>query len=280
VSTAVSLGRSREGIAILDTVLEENERLFGADHPASLETLSCLANAYRVVGQWDKAIMFAKRVLEKRESTLGPVHPATVGAMHMLAMCFGEASFFGESLAWHEKTLAICDATQASNLWQLRTYARALQGAGRLEEADRQLRKALELSGKQSDRRERELQVAGVQTILGLNLLLQQRFEEAERVARGDLAVLEKERPDHWSHFHAMSLVGGALLGQQKYAAAESYLVQGYEGMKQRELLMDAGFRGWLDMAGKRAVRFFEETNQPDKAREWREKLPLPARPK
>jgi hypothetical protein len=73
-----------------------------------------------------------------------------------------------------------------------------------------------------------------------------------------------------------MSLVGGALLGQRRYAEAEPFLVQGYEGIKQREALMNAGFQHWLTQAGERVVRFYEATNQPEKVREWREKLQLP----
>jgi hypothetical protein len=70
-----------------------------------------------------------------------------------------------------------------------------------------------------------------------------------------------------------MSMVGGALLAQQKYTEAEPLLVHGYEGMKQREVFMEAGFRPWLNTAGQRVVRFYEDTNQPEKAREWREKV-------
>ena len=40
--------------------------------------------------------------------------------------------------------------------------------------------------------------------------------------------------------FHTRSLLGGALLGQKKYADAEPLLTTGYEGMKQREQTMPA----------------------------------------
>ena len=62
-------------------------------------------------------------------------------------------------------------------------------------------------------------------------------------------------------------------MGQQKYAEAEPLLVEGYDGMKQREAFMDAGFKHWLTKAGDRLIRFYEVTNQPEKARAWREKV-------
>jgi hypothetical protein len=55
--------------------------------------------------------------------------------------------------------------------------------------------------------------------------------------------------------------------------------VQGYEGMKQNEATMHGNWRRRLAEAGERVVRFYEVTNQPDKARLWREKLQSSSRP-
>src|SRR5262249_32950901 len=155
--------------------------------------------------------------------TLGPTHDATVGTMHRLAGHYLCAGSLGESITWYETTF---NAAQDPKKLSLNGYARALQGAGRLEEADCQLRKALDLACGRRDRRARERQTALVQKILGPNLLLQGRYAEAEAVTRAALAVLEKETPDHWSRFHAMSVVGGALLGEKRYTEAEPFLVQ------------------------------------------------------
>jgi hypothetical protein len=38
-----------------------------------------------------------------------------------------------------------------------------------------------------------------------------------------------------WQTFGTRSFLGQTLLGEKKYAAAEPRLLQGYEGMKQRE---------------------------------------------
>ena len=85
----------------------------------------------------------------------------------------------------------------------------------------------------------------------------------------------EKKRPDEsdWILPHAKNVLGGALLGQKKYAEAEPLLVQGYEGMKRAEATMTAQWRYRLPEAGERVVRYYEETGQPEKAREWRERL-------
>ena len=70
---------------------------------------------------------------------------------------------------------------------------------------------------------------------IGLSLLQQKKWTEAEPLLRECLAIREKTQPDVWSTFNTQSLLGGALLGQKKYAEAEPLLLAGYEGMKQRE---------------------------------------------
>ncbi len=240
----------------------------------SRASVSDLAEACRVAGRWDLAISLAKQVLEQRIELLGPTHPDTRVAMHRLAMIYGGAGVIDESLALHEKVLALSEAAQNPDYSAMNSYARVLQAAGRLEEADACLRKTLERHRKLSDRRGREAGIAIVQRILGQNLLLQRRYPEAEEVARDALAYLEKEGQDeNWALYYTKSLVGGALLGQAKYDEAEPFLVQGYEGMKQREARMDAGFKKLLTQAGNCLVSFYEVTNQPEKALAWREKL-------
>jgi eukaryotic-like serine/threonine-protein kinase len=81
-----------------------------------------------------------------------------------------------------------------------------------------------------------------------------------------------KKEPADWSTFNTQSLLGGVLLGQKKYADAEPLLVQGYEGMKQREAKIPALGRVRLTEAQERLVQFYTAT---DKADEWRKKLEI-----
>jgi eukaryotic-like serine/threonine-protein kinase len=101
----------------------------------------------------------------------------------------------------------------------------------------------------------------------------------AEPILRECLAIREQELPDDWRRSNALSLLGGALLGQKQYAEAEPLLRQGYEGMKQREAKIPEPAKVRLAEAAERLVRLYEATNRPDKARTWREKLPSGKRP-
>jgi tetratricopeptide (TPR) repeat protein len=116
--------------------------------------------------------------------------------------------------------------------------------------------------------------MAGLQATQGFTLLQRGRYADAEPVLRECLATRERLIPDDWRRFNAMSLLGGALLGQGEYAQAEPLLLQGYEGMKPREARIPPPGKQRLPEAVERIVELYEVTNRPEKAREWRQKLP------
>ena len=87
---------------------------------------------------------------------------------------------------------------------------------------------------------------------------------------RGALAIRETKQPDLWSTFDTRSALGGALLGQKKYAEAEPLLLQGFEGMKQREAKIRPVDRRHLVEALERLVRLYEETDDKEKAEKYR----------
>jgi tetratricopeptide (TPR) repeat protein len=115
--------------------------------------------------------------------------------------------------------------------------------------------------------------VAGALLYLVRLLLMQERFVEAERVARECLTMNEGMRPDDWATFHSRSLLGGSLLGQEKYAEAEPLLVSGYEGMQQREDKISEVSKPRLKEALQRLVQLYQRTGRPEKASELKATL-------
>jgi hypothetical protein len=109
----------------------------------------------------------------------------------------------------------------------------------------------------------------------GRNLLMQAKWTEAESVLRECLAIRAKAIPDDWSRFNTMSLLGGALLGQAKYAAAEPLVVAAYEGMKQHEETIPLQGKIRLTEAIERLIQLYEAWGQPEKAAAWKVKLGL-----
>ena len=95
------------------------------------------------------------------------------------------------------------------------------------------------------------------------------------------LAIREKKEPDAWTTFNAKSLLGAALAGQKKYADAEPLLLAGYEGMKAEEKDHPAGGEDQhLPDAIRRLIDLYTAWSKPDKAAEWRAKLPPAGPPK
>jgi tetratricopeptide (TPR) repeat protein len=236
----VATGRVDEAIPLLEQMLEERRKAgdVPANYPDTWVYMSCLAGAYLVAGRVQDAIRLDEQALAETMAARGPEDWKTLTRMHDLALSY--------------------------------------QAGGKLDQADRLLRDLLERYLKKGD--QASYGRAQATSTLGLNLLKQERYVEAEPLLRECLTT-DTEKPDlwprvhvRWTHFHAMSLLGGALAGQKRYPEAEPLLLQGYEGMKQREAMIWAGDKQYLLEAAERLVRLYEATDQPEKARAWREK--------
>jgi hypothetical protein len=121
-------------------------------------------------------------------------------------------------------------------------------------------------------------QYAGQLAALGDNLLQQKKPGEAEPVLRECLAIRAKKEPDAWTAFNTKSMLGGALLGQQKYADAEPLLLQTYEGMKQRADMIPKDGRARVTEALARLVQLYDAWGKPDEAAKWRKELEVAGR--
>jgi eukaryotic-like serine/threonine-protein kinase len=105
------------------------------------------------------------------------------------------------------------------------------------------------------------------------NLLRVQRFIEAESQAREYLALHENGLPDDWRTFNTRSLLGASLLGQKRYAEAEPLLLAGYEGLRHQQDTIPAIGKVGLKEAAQRLVQLYQETDRPDSAAQWKQKL-------
>jgi hypothetical protein len=68
-------------------------------------------------------------------------------------------------------------------------------------------------------------------------------------------------------------MLGGALLGQKKLAEAESLLLDGYRGMKEREASIPPQGATRIPEALERLVQFYEAKGDATEAAAWRSKL-------
>ncbi|MCL4789370.1 MAG: tetratricopeptide repeat protein [Verrucomicrobia bacterium] len=103
--------------------------------------------------------------------------------------------------------------------------------------------------------------------------LKQDQPAEAQSLAKQCLDLWEQRDADDWRAFHARSLLGGSLLAQKNYAAAEPLLRSGGEGLIQREARIPRAARPRLREAVERVVQLYESTGDSAQAAEWRKKL-------
>jgi hypothetical protein len=83
------------------------------------------------------------------------------------------------------------------------------------------------------------------------------------------LATRQGTAPNAWTTFNTMSVMGGALLGQKKYAEAEPLLLKGYEGMKARERTIPPAGRDCIPDALDRLVDLDTATDKSGEAKKW-----------
>jgi tetratricopeptide (TPR) repeat protein len=205
--------------------------------------MNFLASGYRSARKLDRALPLFEETLALRKAKLGPDHRETLVTWNSLVSAYQTAGKLDRALPL---------LRELADLWKRKAGADSLPYAAALAS-------------------------------LGLNLLQQEKWSEAETVVREALAIRETKAAADWLTFNTQSMLGGALLGQEKYHDAEPLLRTGYEGMKVRAEKMPAASKPRLAESLDRLIGLAEATNKPDDARMWKEeraKLPAASAPK
>lgn len=98
---------------------------------------------------------------------------------------------------------------------------------------------------------------------LAMAYISQEKFAEAEPLAREAVQTDRKILPNDWQRFRAESLLGASLAGEKKYAEGEPLLVEGYQGMLAREGSMAVPDRYNLELARKWLVQLYKDWGKP-----------------
>jgi tetratricopeptide (TPR) repeat protein len=226
-------GKFSQAETLYKVVLEVRTSKLGTDHPDTLGTKNNLANTYRDQGQYDWAEPLYREVVEGARHKLGVAHPNTQVFIRNLALCYEK---MGQP------------ARAGLLLHELADFWKQKAGPDSTQYADQHAR-------------------------VGLNLLYQEKYADAERMLRTSVGIWEKQEPDAWQTFSARSILGGALLGLRQYADAEPLLLQGYEGLQQRQAKIPSDAKIRLTEALERLVQLYDVWQKKDQADAWRKKL-------
>jgi tetratricopeptide (TPR) repeat protein len=257
----------------------------GPDHPDTIVSMHSVAMDYQATGKLDRALPLFEKSLELSKAKFGPDHPNTRITMNNLVNAYGTAGKFDRALPLFEETLALRKAKlgpdHPDTLSAMNNLALRYRAADKLDQALPLLRELADLWKRKAGAD--STQYVGALVTLGQNLLRQEKWTEAETVFRDLLTIRETQDPEGWMAFNVKSRLGGALLGQKKYAEAEPLLRAGYEGMKLRAEKISAQQKPLLAEALDRLIALAEATNKADEARLWKDeraKLPAASAPK
>jgi eukaryotic-like serine/threonine-protein kinase len=273
-------GRTADAIPLLKEALAGRTAKLGAEHPSTLGSMNNLAMAHLELGRVAEAIALHEEALKIKKTVLGPDHPDTITGMSNIAAAYQRAGRLAEAITLQDEVLRLArlkfGPDHPNTLTFIGNRATMELDAGRIKEAITLFDEALRLSRARlgSDHPHSLFFMKK----LASAYLSAKRWTEAESTARERLKFLMAKQPDDWMRFQNLSQLGAALAGQRKYAEAEPYLVDGYEGLKEHEDKIPVASRTEVSVAAARIVPFYESWGQANKAAAWRKTLGAPSR--
>jgi tetratricopeptide (TPR) repeat protein len=267
-------GRAAESIPLLEATLKVAESKLGPDHPQTTTTRNNLAKAYFVAGRFDRSVPLSEVVLKQTLDKLGPDNARTLKYQFNVGATYVDVGRHSEGVRLLEDALR--RAHGRSDALEVVKNAPAYLGRGYL--ATGQYAKAEAVYRELLAQARKSYGPKGPRTVaamcmVGLTVLKQRRWSEAEPMLRECLATLEKTQRDAAGIFVARSQLGESLFGQGKYAEAESLVVSAYEGLKAREATIPRVARPRLAEAAERVIRLYEQWGRPAEAAAWRVRL-------
>jgi serine/threonine protein kinase/tetratricopeptide (TPR) repeat protein len=116
--------------------------------------------------------------------------------------------------------------------------------------------------------------LASTLAVFGRALLGKGRYPEAEPILRECLGIRNEYAATNWLRFNAQSMLGEALLGQNKIEEAERHLLEGYQGVIARRSTIPITIRAIREReAEDRVIRFCDRWGKKDAADHWRAAL-------
>jgi tetratricopeptide (TPR) repeat protein/tRNA A-37 threonylcarbamoyl transferase component Bud32 len=270
-------GQLTQAEALLKRALAIYERAFGPDHPELLRTKGNLASVYRSQGKLDKSVPLFEEVLKAREAKLGRKHPATLRTVGNVGVNYKDAGRLAEAIPLLEEAYRASKQYPRLGVLFAPALLDAYTEAADPAKPESTVRVVTLMQEMLADARatlpKDSPELAGQLAQIGMPLLTLKAWDEAEPLIREALAIREAKAPDDWRTFDTRSMLGAALLGQNKLAEAEPLLLDGYQGMKEREAVIRPWAKVRIPEALERLVRLYEATGNETEATAWRSKL-------
>jgi serine/threonine protein kinase/tetratricopeptide (TPR) repeat protein len=267
-------GRLKEALPLYEEALKGRKSVLGPNHPLTFVSMSDLVVAYRDAGRLHEAVVLGEDTLKRRQTVLGVDHPDTLTSMNNLAVAYRAAGRLKDAAPLLEETLKLQIAKRGPEhpyvLYTQLSLAMTYRDMGRLDDA-------LPLAELATAKARAHFGSNNPSVLLFLDNLAalydcKSQYDRAEPVWRESLAYREQKQSDDWVTFHTRSRLGAALLGQKKYAEAEPFLLQGYQGMEKRADKIPMPSSMYLTEALDRLVQLYTLWDKKENAEQWRKK--------
>ena len=216
---------------ILVELLELTRNTYGNEHQYTVATINNLATNYYKQGKLDKSIPLFEEVVPVAEKLLGQDHPNTL----MMILNLGtNLQRDGKQKASISHFVTVYENSEHPQMIEmsaeglLEAYAELDDQKTFGEFAGEWISRVEKTSGEDSEL------YANYCVMIGAFYNQLEQFDEAESFLLKGVAVRETETPDSWKLFAAKSELGESLIQQGKLKAAEPWVTDGYEGLKQR----------------------------------------------
>jgi tetratricopeptide (TPR) repeat protein len=263
--TYASLGLTREAFAQFQRAFADRQRLLGAEHRDTLQSMIGLGAALDEVGQLEDAESLLNDAVDRCRRALGEDDPLTLDAQAARGETLQTLRRYDEAEPLLRQTLSVQQRVLPEGDEQILTtmssLAVCLRVQGKLEEAEVASKDFFDLARRVKG----PTHPATMSAMNGLGLLLsdRQKWEEALAVHQELLAIGERALPS--DHFHLALYrgnVGDCLVKLGRDREAEPLLLASYDGLR-GSLGQD---RNFTERRLDRVYRFYYKTGQLDEA--------------
>jgi len=265
-------GRYDEAEQLCTTAVESRQRSLGREHPETLASMDSLAVVYWYQRRHAEAETLFSEVWQIRRRTLGEDHPETLETRMTVGWTYIRQARHADAERLFERLFNTCLETlgEEHNVTRnvMNGIVQVYPDVNRYEEAELTGRRCLELSRRSlGDEHPETLEAMG---LLARVYSKQGRYEEAEPLYK---AILETQR--------RLGIQDEKVL-RQLVGLADLYVEQARYG--EAEPLLQQQFQSRVEQFGPQhphtieslnvLIALYEAWNKPEKAEEWRAKLP------
>jgi tetratricopeptide (TPR) repeat protein len=254
-------------------VLERKRNLFGVEHPDTLWVAVGIGMAYKYQGRYEEAESLLRKTFETAQRVLDNTHSTTAFALYGLGSVYLSQEQYDRAERLLSQALEIRHGNLGNEhpdtLRNINSLAVLYTKQKHYNKAERFFDKAL--NGRKLILGEGHPDT--LQTINDFGVLLreQHRYEDAESLLRhaleGRQQKLGQEHPAYFDSIHELAVL---YKKQGRYDEAEPLLLGAIEG---RRLKLGDTHPHTLE-SWKNLIELYEAWDKPEKAEEWREKLP------